>query len=163
MAEINFPTEEEFAKNIAEKALNEYLIDGKTLREWIEIIIEYDSIEAEASKLKETYNKGYKDGQYALAEHIELCKEEQALEPIGNSVNPQEKTGWIPVSERLPEDRKPVLVTAYWHETYQVMQASYYGKGLWWCVPFNNTGDHEQKLEPRAWMPLPEPYSEVEE
>ena len=36
---------------------------------------------------------------------------------------------WIPVSERLPEDRNLVLVTAYWHETYQVMQASYFGEG----------------------------------
>ena len=30
--------------------------------------------------LKEAYNKGYKDGQEALAFHLELCKEEQ--EPI---------------------------------------------------------------------------------
>lgn len=70
---------------------------------------------------------------------------------------------WIPVSERLPEDRREVLVTAYWHETYQVMMASYFGDGLWWCVPFNNTGEHEQKLNPKAWMPLPEPYKGAEE
>jgi hypothetical protein len=67
---------------------------------------------------------------------------------------------WIPVSERLPEDRREVLVTAYWHETYQVMMGSYYGDGLWWCVPFNNTGKHEQKLKPKAWMELPKAYKE---
>lgn len=67
---------------------------------------------------------------------------------------------WIPVSERLPEDRNIVLVTAYWHETYQVMMASYFGEGLWWCVPFNNCGDHMQKLNPKAWQPLPKPYEE---
>ena len=66
---------------------------------------------------------------------------------------------WIPVSETLPEDRRPVLVTAYWHETYQTMMASYFGGGVWWCVPFNNTGKHEQKLKPKAWMPLPDPYT----
>lgn len=66
--------------------------------------------------------------------------------------------GWIPVSERLPEDRREVLVTAYWHETYQVMMASYYGDGLWWCVPFNNCGEHMQRLNPIAWMPLPPSY-----
>ena len=71
--------------------------------------------------------------------------------------------GWIPVSERLPENRKLVLVTAYWHETYQVMQASYFGDGVWWCVPFNNTGKHEQKLKAKAWMPLPNPYKESED
>lgn len=73
------------------------------------------------------------------------------------SVTPQEPR-WIPVTERLPEDRRSVLVTAYWHETYQVMMASYYGDGLWWCVPFNNCGEHMQSLKPKAWMPLPEPY-----
>lgn len=69
-------------------------------------------------------------------------------------------TRWIPVSEKLPEDRNIVLVTAYWHEAYQVMMASYFGDGLWWCVPFNNCGDHMQKLNPKAWMPLPKPYEE---
>lgn len=67
---------------------------------------------------------------------------------------------WIPISERLPKDRNLVLVTAYWHETYQVMMASYFGEGLWWCVPFNNCGDHMQKLNPKAWQPLPKPYKE---
>jgi hypothetical protein len=38
------------------------------------------------------------------------------------------------------------------------MMASYFGDGLWWCVPFNNCGEHMQRLKPKAWMPLPEPY-----
>lgn len=74
----------------------------------------------------------------------------------------ENRIGWIPVSETLPEDRRPVLVTAYWHETYQTMMASYFGGGVWWCVPFNNTGKHEQKLKPKAWMPLPDPYKPKE-
>ena len=78
-------------------------------------------------------------------------------------VTPVHKKEWIPVSERLPEDRREVLVTAYWHETYQVMIGSYFGDGLWWCVPFNNSGEHMQKLKPKAWMPLPEPYKEESE
>ena len=69
---------------------------------------------------------------------------------------------WIPVSERLPEDRREVLVTAYWHETYQVMMASYFDDDLWWCVPFNNCGEHMQRLKPKAWMPLPKPYKPQE-
>jgi hypothetical protein len=75
-------------------------------------------------------------------------------------VQPEQR--WIPVSERLPEDRREVLVTAYWHETYQVMMASYFGDGLWWCVPFNNCGEHTQRLKPKAWMPLPKPYEPQE-
>jgi len=69
---------------------------------------------------------------------------------------------WVSVSERLPEDRNLVLVTAYWHETYQVMQASYFGEGEkngWWCVPWNNCGEHMRNdLHVIAWQPLPKPY-----
>lgn len=65
---------------------------------------------------------------------------------------------WISCSERLPEDRRIVLVTAYWHEAYQVMEGVYFGDGEWWCVPFNNSGEHMQRLAPIAWIPLPEAY-----
>ena len=68
------------------------------------------------------------------------------------------QTKWIPCSERMPKDSRVVLVTAYWHETYQVMMASYFGDGLWWCVPFNNSGEPMQRLKPKAWIPLPKPY-----
>lgn len=89
----------------------------------------------------------YKSLQFAI----------QALEqgPSGS----EKSNKWIPVSERLPEDRREVLVTVYWHETYQVMMGSYYGDGLWWCVPFNNCGEHMQRLKPKAWMPLPKIYN----
>ena len=91
-----------------------------------------------------------------FVEHEDVAQKAMGSLP---SVQPKPKTGhWIPVTERLPKDRNPVLVTAYWHETYQVMEASYFGDNLWWCVPFNNTGEHEQKLNPKAWMPLPKPY-----
>jgi hypothetical protein len=80
------------------------------------------------------------------------------------SVTPaHKKSEWISCKDRLPKDRREVLVTVYWHETYQVMIASYFGDGLWWCVPFNNSGEHMQRLKPKAWMPLPEPYKEKEE
>ena len=39
----------------------------------------------------------------------------------------QERQRWIPVEERLPEDRSDVLVVAYWHERWGV----YMG----WCAP----------------------------
>lgn len=84
----------------------------------------------------------------------------KALEMLIKALSQEPK--WIPVSERLPEDRREVLVTAYWHGTYQVMMASYYGDGLWWCIPFNNCGEHMQRLNPKAWMPLPNPYEPQE-
>ena len=34
-----FPTIEEFAKIVAEEAINNYEYEGKTIREWIELIL----------------------------------------------------------------------------------------------------------------------------
>lgn len=81
-----------------------------------------------------------------------LIKQTQEIQRLNAELD---KYRWIPVEERLPEDRRVVLVTAYWHETYQVMEGCYFGDGLWWCVPYNNCGEHMQRLKPKAWMPLP--------
>lgn len=62
---------------------------------------------------------------------------------------------WIPVEERLPEDRGDVLVAAYWHERWGV----YMG----WCAPERaawsvhiGIGDRND-VAVTHWMPLPEP------
>ncbi len=62
---------------------------------------------------------------------------------------------WIPVDERLPEDRSNVLVVAYWHERWGV----YMG----WCAPERaawsvhiGIGDRND-VAVTHWMPLPEP------
>ena len=60
---------------------------------------------------------------------------------------------WIPVEERLPEDRSDVLVVAYWHERWGV----YMG----WCAPERaawsvhvGIGDRND-VAVTHWMPLP--------
>lgn len=62
---------------------------------------------------------------------------------------------WIPVTERLPEDRSDVLIVAYWHERWGV----YMG----WCAPERaewsvhiGIGDRND-VAVTHWMPLPEP------
>lgn len=62
---------------------------------------------------------------------------------------------WIPVTERLPEDRSDVLVVAYWCERWGV----YMG----WCAPERaawsvhiGIGDRSD-IAVTHWMPLPEP------
>ena len=107
--------------------------------------------------------------------YYEFCREcvfnrtdtvDQMYIANGTPYNERPHGEWIPVSERLPEDRNLVLVTAYWHETYQVMQASYFGEGEkngWWCVPWNNCGKHMRNdLHVIAWQPLPKPYKEAD-
>ena len=65
---------------------------------------------------------------------------------------------WIPVEERLPEDRSDVLVVAYWHERW--------GAYIGWCAPERaawsvhvGIGDGSD-IAVTHWMPLPEPPEE---
>ena len=86
--------------------------------------------------------------------------------------------GWIPCSERLPEDIKPVIVT--WKNTdpasyYQYIvgkhfigTAHYYrGKWYWYSSVTEDllaeygkcdTEEFDEAIEAVAWMPLPTPY-----
>ncbi len=44
-----FPTYDEMAKRVAERALNEFLYDGRSIREWIQIIAAEDCISRQAA------------------------------------------------------------------------------------------------------------------
>ena len=71
------------------------------------------------------------------------------------SAQPEQR--WIPVTERLPEDKQPVIFST---KTGRVHQGKYYKDGSvnqWYSAldkmrAFNNVVN--------AWMPLPEPYEE---
>ena len=64
----------------------------------------------------------------------------------------REKGEWIPVSERLPEERRSVLV---WCPRYKNIYCAYLEKEQWWIF-----GAFVQIVpnEVIAWTPLPEPY-----
>jgi len=73
-------------------------------------------------------------------------------------VNPQEpKTGWIPVSERLPEksDRYLAYIVNRKDDKLQyIMTCDYLVDGYWnWFPDAESASDNVI-----AWMPLPEPY-----
>ena len=73
------------------------------------------------------------------------------------------KTGdWILVSERLPENTQPVLMTIrrmsklYNHEPFITVGYISWNQTTWWCA---HDGDCvRNEIEVLAWMPLPEPY-----
>jgi hypothetical protein len=72
------------------------------------------------------------------------------------AVTPQESR-WIPISERLPEERLGVLV---WCPTRKNIYCACYEEKQWWIF-----GAYWEKVteEIIAWRPLPtKPYSEVE-
>ena len=69
-------------------------------------------------------------------------KKEEALDMAIEALEQESKTGWIPVSERLPEKSGQYLVT---------VKKGYMLLGLW-C------GIKDDWINVIAWMPLPEPY-----
>ena len=65
-----------------------------------------------------------------------------AIDMAIKALEQEPKTGWIPVSERLPEKSGQYLVT---------VKKGYMLLGLW-C------GIKDDWINVIAWMPLPEPY-----
>ena len=68
----------EYNKNLREyMRITDTESEFKFLKENYEALDMAIKVLEQIPDLKETYNKGYKDGQKALAFHLELCKEEQ--------------------------------------------------------------------------------------
>lgn len=74
--------------------------------------------------------------------------EEQGI--LVEIISELDKGEWIPVSERLPERYKEVIVTDV--ETSDTYQSRYIGKGYWQC----DNGPFKNRII--AWMPKPKPY-----
>lgn len=92
----------------------------------------------------EEYNKAWNDGVKAYWNGLK----ELPSEPVENT----DTAGWIPVTERLPEEREVVLIT---NDKGNVRYGQFRGtRGKYWHWKGNTL---EEVI---AWMPLPEPYRE---
>lgn len=106
-------------------------------------------------------------------QHVEMCGWRKSLEERGCDFF-DDGNRWIPVSERLPEEDKEVLISYRYKEgegdtsnvsvditTYGQMYfgGNKVGNHKHWRAPFEY---FESNYEVIAWMPLPEPYQEGE-
>ena len=111
------------------------------------------------------------DGNFA-GNHSAL----KALINMQPTIEPEQR--WIPCSERLPEDTRPVIVT--WKNTdpksyYQYIVGKHFtgtacyknGKWYWYSSTTEDmlaeygrydSEEFDEAIECIAWMPLPEPY-----
>ena len=84
-------------------------------------------------------------------QHVEMCRWRKELEERGCDFF-DDGNKWIPVSERLPEERKAVLVYA---PEYKNIYCAYLDGDTWFI--FGGYGSYAV-ANVIAWMPLPEPY-----
>lgn len=75
----------------------------------------------------------------------------EMIEQLQEDLEQDEKeNGWIPVSERLPEDDTTVLLSCKTRNGTTFVRCGYYVCGSW----------HLNCEGVKAWKPLPEPYKE---
>lgn len=82
--ELKFKTTQEMAKEIAEKAFDEYEYEGKSIRQWVEVLKDYEdkqtTLERIVKRLENKINPLHNvNWNAAMEKAIEIVKEEGGL------------------------------------------------------------------------------------
>ena len=83
------------------------------------------------------------------------------LDELADEVGELESPGWIPITERTPEDESYILVS---FENYTGLSIARYeedDEGGKFYPGDDDEGYSKYGIYVNAWMPLPEPYREV--
>lgn len=90
-----------------------------------------------------------------------LTSEVRSLLDSIHSLQPKMKIGWIPVSERLPEDHKDVLICLSSDQIcigcYNSHKLPFSNNAIGWGASYTYNWCSNNVI---AWMPLPEPYKQ---
>ena len=109
-----FPTYEEMGKKVAEEALDEFLYDGKSIREWMQIIASKDAISRQAVLDVTWEEPSYTDALNVLTEVRDKVK---ALP----SVNPQKPI--CPSAGIDCEDCPAYEKKSEWQQDHEILKA----------------------------------------
>lgn len=137
--------------------------------EWLKKAIEQEPCDcisrSELLKAVDTWDKFGCDADLKLVPvkdcYVPYIHYDDVVKAIKGMPSVQSKTEWIPVSERLPEDKTYVLTTIKIPNRIAHARSGWYESGFF----HNDNGDvwKATDMEVVAWMPLPEPYTAEKE
>lgn len=121
------------------------------------------------NRLTQKRVNGIKNGYWSASKKDDLVArlaeyEDTGLEPAEVLQLKKNAVHWIPVTERLPERNKSVLLCMKSRtlRTGMCIQTGSYDNGFWFvqgAAGYESLATFEFHV--LAWMPLPEPYREV--
>ncbi len=132
---MNVPTIELSAQKIADRVLDEFEYKGKTIRDWVTMILSSNDLINKNTAIE--ILKELKENDYERYVHTQLCflTENQwdiliaDFETMLNDIHTEQEIGWIKCSNKMPNDMEKVL---YYGNESEIRCGFYNEKYDWW-------------------------------